>query len=101
MCNTDPVNLGKYEKKTFFNAHHIYERQNTFKTYYATMNDVMEVAKQNPEVKFRYILSATEKLPGNVIFVNPEDLKEMYNIGYRDAISAINHNSTSFNFIEQ
>ena len=45
MCNTDPVSLGKYEKKTFFNAHHIYERQETFKTYYATMNDVMEVAK--------------------------------------------------------
>jgi len=50
MCNTDPVDLGKYEKKTLFNAHHIYERQNTFKTYYATMNDVMEVAKQNPAV---------------------------------------------------
>ena len=49
MCNTDPVSLGKYEKKTFFNAHHIYERQEAFKTYYATMNDVMEVAKQNPE----------------------------------------------------
>jgi len=38
------------------------------------MNDVFVVANANPDVKFRYVLSATEKLPGNVIFVNPDDL---------------------------
>ena len=62
------------------------------------MNDVYIVADANPKVQFRYILTATESLPGGTIpiFVKPEDLKKTFEIGYNDAIKAINHNSSSF-----
>ena len=37
------------------------------------MNDVMPIAELNPKVNFRYIVTATETLPGGPmpIFVNP------------------------------
>ena len=98
MCQTDPLDLEPYKKQHFFNSHNIQERQKSFKTYYATMNDVFIVANSNPGVNFRYIMTATEELPGSSIpiFVKPTDLQRTYDIGYNDAISAINHNSTAY-----
>ena len=59
------------------------------------MNDVMTVASSNPKVNYRYIVTATETLPGGAlpIWVKPEDLQRTYDIGYDDAIKAINNDT--------
>jgi hypothetical protein len=48
------------------------------------MNDVMNVVNRNENVNYRYIITATEELPGGTIpiWVKPEDLTKTYNIGY-------------------
>ena len=59
------------------------------------MNDVMVVANANPEVNYRYIVTATETLPGGTIpiWVKPSDRKKTYEIGFNDAIKAINNDT--------
>lgn len=51
-------------------------------------------------INFRYIVTATEKLPGGLIpiFVNPDDLKKTYDIGFNDAIKAINNDTVYSQF---
>ncbi len=55
----------------------------------------MPIAELNPKVNFRYIVTATETLPGGImpIFVNPGDLQKTYDIGFNDAIKAINNDT--------
>ena len=73
------------------------------------MNDVMTVANANPDIQYRYVMTATETLPGLPflspipipggtvpIWVKPSDLQKTYDIGYNDAIKAINNNSTAY-----
>lgn len=69
-----------------------------FQTYYTVMNDVMTVANANPDIQYRYVMTATETLPGGTvpIWVKPSDLQKTYDIGYNDAIKAINNNSTAY-----
>jgi len=64
------------------------------------MNDVLVVANANPKVNYRYIVSATETLPGGAlpIFVKPGDLKKTYDIGFSDGLKAINNDTAYAKF---
>ena len=76
MCQTDPIDIQPFEKSSFFNAHHLQQRVKEFQEYYTVMNDIMTVANANPNVHYRYVMTATETLPGGAvpIFVKPSDL---------------------------
>jgi hypothetical protein len=91
MCNSDPVKINDLPNHSFFRPYHIWKRQSEFKDFYSAMNDVMEVVKANPYVNYRYVISASEKLPGGPvpIIVKIEDIQKMYDIGYKDAVKAI------------
>lgn len=99
----NPVEMKEYKKHRFFNSYHIYQRQKDFSSYYDVMNDVFPIVEQNPDVNYRYIISPTESLPGNAIpiFVDPKDLNETYNIGYRDGLKAIKNDPVFQEFNRQ
>lgn len=84
MCNSDPVFIKNYTQWTYFNAWNIHQRAQEFKTFYNVLNDVLPMAEENPKVNFRYIVTATESLPGGAvpIFAKPSDLENTYKIGY-------------------
>lgn len=95
-----PVEMKNFTNKKFFNAHHIYKRQQDFTSYYDVMNDILPIVEQNPDINFRYIISPTEPLPGPAIpiWVNPSDLNKTYEIGYNDAIKAMNNDTVYSEF---
>lgn len=67
MCNSDPVTIDDYQTAPFFRPYHIYQRQKDFQEYYTTMNDIMQVTKANPNVSYRYVVTASEHLPSGPI----------------------------------
>jgi len=95
MCQDEPVSIESFEQWDYFNAYNLQQREKQFQKYYSSMNDVMAVANANPKVQYRYVVTATEKLPGGElpIWVKPEDLQKTYEIGYNDAIKAINNDT--------
>ena len=86
--------MDEYSRWPLFNALNVMERVNAFKSYYGALNDVLTVVDSFPDVKVRYVVSATETLPGSEvpIFVKQADLEKAYQIGYIDAIKAIEKN---------
>ena len=62
------------------------------------MNDILPVAQANPDVNFRYIVGATEPIPGSwiPIFINPDDLQKGFDIGYNDGVKAVNGTDSIF-----
>ena len=96
MCNSDPVFIQNYTKWNYFNAWNIHQRTKDFKTFYTVLNDVLPMADMNPDVNFRYVVTATESLPGGAvpIFAKPSDLEDTYKIGYADGMKAIKHDES-------
>ena len=56
---------------------------------------MLPILDANPAVNLRYMISASQKLPGGFIpiFANPDDLKKTWQIGYDDAKRAIEANA--------
>lgn len=98
-----PVEMKNFKGRKYFNAYHIYKRQSDFAAYYSIMDDLFPIVEQNPKINFRYIISPTEPLPGNVvpIWVNPKDLNQTYEIGYNDAIKAMKNDTVYKEFHDQ
>jgi hypothetical protein len=76
--------LPEYKPKEFFNAYHIYKRLEDFSAYHTVMDLLYRVVAQNPLVNLRYVVTASQELPGGFlpIFVKPDDLLHEYHIGY-------------------
>lgn len=68
---------------------------NRIHTFHDAMNDVLPILDSNPDVNMRYLISASEELPGGYlsIVVKEEDMKKMWQIGYDDAKNAIENNA--------
>ena len=77
MCQSEPIEMKAYKPWSLFNYYRIIQRQKDFKGYYKSLNDVLIVANSNPLVNYRYIVTATENLPGSAIpiFVKKEELE--------------------------
>lgn len=59
------------------------------------MDILYRIVSQNPLVNLRYIVTASQDLPGGFlpIFVKPDDLLHEYNIGYEDGVRATKNDS--------
>ena len=77
MCQSEPIEMKAFKKWSWFNFYRIIMRQKDFRGYYKSLNDVLVVANSNPKVNYRYIVTATENLPGSAIpiFVKKEELE--------------------------
>jgi len=66
------------------------------------MDIIFQIVTQNPLVNLRYIVTASQNLPGGFlpIFVKPDDLLKEYNIGYADGLKAIK-NDTAYENIHK
>lgn len=61
------------------------------KSFYSVLNDILPIVDANPNINFRYLITATEALPGGWIpTYNPSDLNKTYEIGWNDGMKAIN-----------
>lgn len=95
LDSSNPVTLPEYKKQTFFNSYHILKRLKDFSNYHGVMDTLYNIVAQNPLVNLRYIVTASQSLPGGAIpiFVDQEKLLEEFNIGYQDGIKAINNDT--------
>ena len=61
------------------------------------MDIIYQILVQNPLVNLRYLISASEKLPGIgvPIFVKPSDLLHEFHIGYADGQKAAQNGTES------
>ena len=85
VLDTDaPVVMPEYKEWRHFNSYNLYKRPKALASYYSTMDIIFQIVTQNPLVTLRYIVTATQNLPGGFlpIFVKPADLLHEYNIGY-------------------
>jgi predicted patatin/cPLA2 family phospholipase len=60
--------------------------------HHQKVDDITDAKRAYPTVQYRYNISPTQKLPGNMLDFNHTILLEMAKIGYSDAVKAINAN---------
>lgn len=103
LDSDEPITLPEYKPKTYFNSYNIHKRPKDFSNYHSIMDILYSVVAQNPLVNLRYIVTASENLPGGFlpIFVKPDDLLHEYNIGYQDGIKAIKNDTIYQKFHRQ
>lgn len=70
--------------------------------YDSSMRDVENVPVNFPDIKLRYVISPTKKLPFSILplVFSPKDIETMINIGIQDGIDAIKNNPEEGNGME-
>jgi hypothetical protein len=71
------------------------QRVKDIKAYYRQQWYLLSVQAAHPDVQYRYVIYPAQKLPGGLIPLNftPSNIAEQMQLGYDDAVSAINGES--------
>lgn len=91
LCSGKHKHVHKETEK--WSTREIKQRLEELKSFYSTMNDVVEVKRAYPSVNFRYLVFPTEELPTFFIplVFEKESMEKMIDIGLEDARKVIEH----------